>query len=70
MVLAMGAAATVGLAAEPSCTGNWKPNLQKGQLTGQTFTFEKSASGTLHFDRMGFAYDFKGINRTLGWFPP
>jgi hypothetical protein len=47
-----------------------KLNLQKSQLTGQTFTFEKSASGTLHFDSMGFAYDFKGINRTLGWFPP
>ena len=58
MVLAMGGAATVAVADKPSFTGSWKLNLQKSQLTGQTFTFEKTASGTMHFDSLGFGYDF------------
>src|SRR5258708_391173 len=58
LILGMGLAEAVGLAGEPSFTGNWKLNLQKSQLTGQTFTFEKTGSGMMHFDSMGFAYDF------------
>ncbi len=58
IVLAMGVATTVGLAGEPNFTGNWKLNLQKSQLTGQSFTCAKTESGMLHYDSMGFAYDF------------
>ena len=58
IMMAMGIATTAGLAGEPSFTGNWKLNLQKSQLTGQTFTLEKTASGMMHYDSMGFAYDF------------
>ena len=57
-ILALGVAATVGLAGEPNLAGTWKLNLQKSQLTGQTFTVEKTASGMMHFDSQGFAYDF------------
>jgi len=59
MVLATGVAATVALASEPNFAGTWKLNLQKSQLTGQTFTVGKTASGMMHFDMQGFAYDFK-----------
>jgi hypothetical protein len=48
-----------GLAAsEASFSGTWKLNLEKSQLAGQTLTIEKTASGTFHFDSLGFAYDF------------
>jgi hypothetical protein len=33
-------------------------NLSKSQLAGQTFTLSKAASGVMHFDSQGFAYDF------------
>ena len=58
MVLAMGAAVSAAVAGGPSFTGSWKLNLQKSQLTGQSFTLATTASGMLHFDSMGFAYDF------------
>ena len=45
-------------AAQPSFAGTWKLNLVKSQLTGQTLSLEKAASGLLHFDTQGFAYDF------------
>jgi hypothetical protein len=45
-------------AAEPSFSGSWKLNMAKSQLTGQTFTLEKTPSGKFHFDSEGFAYDF------------
>jgi hypothetical protein len=57
-ILAMGLAASVGFAAEANFSGTWKLNLQKSQLTGQTVTFEKTATGMMHFDGQGFAYDF------------
>jgi hypothetical protein len=55
----MALAATSILAAdEPSFSGSWKLNLTKSQLKGQTVTFEKTASGLIHFDSEGFGYDF------------
>jgi hypothetical protein len=45
-------------AAGPSFSGTWKLNLAKSQLSGQTFTLEKSPSGKLHYDSQGFSYDF------------
>jgi hypothetical protein len=45
--------------AQPSFAGTWKRNLAKSQLTGQTFSVEKTASGLLHFDmHAGIAFDF------------
>jgi hypothetical protein len=44
-------------AQQPSFTGTWKLNLAKSQLTGQTLSVEKTATG-MHFDSQGFAYDF------------
>ncbi len=44
-------------AAQPSFAGTWKLNLAKSQLTGQTLSIDKAASGLLHFDSQGFAYD-------------
>jgi hypothetical protein len=52
-------ASTVYLRAQqPSFAGTWKLNLDKSQLTGQTLSIEKTASGLMHFDSQGFAYDF------------
>jgi hypothetical protein len=45
-------------AEEPSFSGTWKLNMKKGQLNGQTYTLENMASGLLHIDFGGFAYDF------------
>ena len=45
-------------AAQPSFAGTWKLNLAKSQLTGQTISVEKTASGLMHFDSQGFEYDF------------
>jgi hypothetical protein len=45
-------------AAQPSFAGTWKLNLAKSQLTGQTISVEKTASGLMHFDSQGFGYDF------------
>ncbi|MGA2186713.1 MAG: hypothetical protein ABSH47_27180 [Bryobacteraceae bacterium] len=47
-----------GIAAGPSLAGTWKLNLSKSKLTGTTFSIEKAASGLLHFDSQGFAFDF------------
>lgn len=57
--LVMALAATSILAAdEPSFNGSWKLNISKSQVKGQTVTFEKTASGLIHFDTEGFGYDF------------
>jgi hypothetical protein len=48
----------LGLAAEPGFSGNWKLNLEKSQLAGQTFVLEKTASGMTHFEMSGWTYDF------------
>jgi len=45
-IITMATAATVGLAGEPSFTGNWKLNLHKSQLSGQTFTVEQTVTTT------------------------
>ena len=58
IILPMALAASVASAAEANFSGTWKLNSQKSQLTGQTFTVEKTASGMMHFDLQGFAYDF------------
>jgi hypothetical protein len=50
--------ASIVAAAGPSFAGTWKLNYAKSQLTGQTATISKSASGGMHFDSEGFAYDF------------
>ncbi len=52
------AGARTGMAAEPSLAGTWKLNLAKSKLTDTTFSFEKAASGRMHFDGQGFAFDF------------
>lgn len=45
-------------ASEAGFAGHWKLNMEKSQLTGQTYSLEKNAAGGLHFDMQGFAYDF------------
>ena len=46
-------------AAQPSFAGTWKLNLAKSQMTGQTLSVEKTASGLMHFDiHHGFEFDF------------
>jgi hypothetical protein len=57
-VLLVFAAVSILAADEPSFSGSWKLNLAKSQLQGQTMTFEKTASGLIHFDTEGFGYDF------------
>ena len=57
-ILALALVASVGMAAQPSFTGKWTLNLQKSQLTGQTFSIEKTASNTIHWEMQGFGYDF------------
>jgi hypothetical protein len=42
----------------PSFTGTWKLNMAKSQLTGQTITIERAASGLYHFANGDFGYDF------------
>jgi len=46
------------IAAEPNFTGTWKLNLAKSQLSGPVYTFEKKASGVMHYDGGGFNTDF------------
>jgi len=46
------------MAAGPSIAGTWKINLSKSKLTGTTFSIEKTASGLMHYDGQGFAFDF------------
>jgi hypothetical protein len=62
VALAAFASASPMAAAGPSFSGNWKLNYAKSQLTGQTITLSRSASGGMHFDTEGFAYDFD-LNR-------
>ena len=50
-------------ASEASFSGNWKLNLEKSQLSGQTFTIEKTASGKYHYDSQGFGFDFDLIGK-------
>ena len=57
-VALMVAAAGVSSAQAPSFTGTWKLNPARSKLAGQTVTIERTASGLLHFDSQGFAYDF------------
>jgi hypothetical protein len=52
------AAVSLLAAADTSFSGTWKLNLGKSQLSGTTYTFSKNASGTMHFDSAGFAFDF------------
>jgi hypothetical protein len=59
LVFALWALSSIAyLKAQPSLAGTWKLNLAKSQLSGQTLSVEKAASGMLHFDSQGFAYDF------------
>ncbi len=50
--------AAVARAQAPTFAGNWKLNVAKSQLTGQTVSFNKKPNGLMHFDSQGFAYDF------------
>jgi hypothetical protein len=52
------AASPMGFAADAGFAGSWKLNLQKSQLTGQTFNFEKTPSGMMHYDSQGWGCDF------------
>jgi hypothetical protein len=57
------AGAGTGMAAEPSFAGTWKLNLSKSKLTGTTLSIEKTASGLMHFDSQGFAFDFDSTGK-------
>jgi hypothetical protein len=46
------------LAADPNFAGTWALNLAKSQLGGTVYTFEKQASGTMHYNGGGFDADF------------
>jgi hypothetical protein len=50
---------TVATAADAPYVGTWKFNPAKSQLTGETLSIEKTASGHFHYDVEGFAYNFK-----------
>jgi hypothetical protein len=49
----------VASAADAPYIGKWKMNVAKSQLAGQTLLLEKTASGGMHYESGGFAYDFK-----------
>jgi len=49
----------VAIAADAPYIGKWKMNVAKSQLAGQTLLLEKTASGGMHYESGGFAYDFK-----------
>jgi len=46
------------LAADPSFAGDWKLNLNKSQLSGVVYTFDKKPSGVMHYSGGGFDTDF------------
>ena len=58
--LAIFGSASIAFAAAiaSSFSGTWQLNLEKSQLTGQTYTIDKLETGKYHFDGQGFAYDF------------
>ena len=47
MVVALDVLGSSGVQAQPSFAGTWKLNLPQSQLTGQTLSIEKTASGLL-----------------------
>jgi hypothetical protein len=54
-------------AADPDFAGTWKLNLSKSQLGGPVYTFEKKASGVMHYSGGGFDtdFDFTGKEYTM-----
>ena len=46
-------------AAENPFPGTWKLNLSKSKVTGDTMTFEKTASGAIRYTASGVSYTFK-----------
>jgi len=51
--------ANIAIAADAPYVGKWKVNPTKSQVTGQTLTLEKKASGMTRYESGGFAYEFK-----------
>ncbi len=52
------AVASVLAAADAPYIGKWKLNPGKSQLTGETVTIEKTASGSMRFEMSGISYTF------------
>ena len=55
MVVCTGAA----IAADAPYLGKWRMNVAKSNVTGQTLTIEKTASGMMRYESGGFVYEFK-----------
>ncbi len=51
-------AASILVAADAPYIGKWKLNPEKSQVTGQTVTIEKTASGLMRFEMSGISYTF------------
>lgn len=54
----LGSASLAFAAMASPFSGTWQLNMEKSQLTGQTFKIDKLETGKYHFDSQGFAYDF------------
>src|SRR5512135_2972600 len=50
--------ASILVAADAPYIGKWKLNPAKSQVTGQTVTIEKTASGLMRFEMSGVSYTF------------
>jgi hypothetical protein len=57
-LIILGSACLAFAAMASSFSGTWRLNLEKSQLTGQTFNIDKLETGKYHFDSQGYAYDF------------
>lgn len=57
------AATSFLLAADPNFAGTWVLDLTKSQLGGTVYTFEKQASGTMHYNGGGFDADFDSTGK-------
>src|SRR5215470_4926680 len=49
----------VAFAADAPYLGKWRMNVAKSDVTGQTLTIEKTASGMMRYESGGFVYEFK-----------
>jgi hypothetical protein len=51
--------AGVAIAADAPYLGKWRMSVTKSDVTGQTLTIEKTASGMMRYESGGFVYEFK-----------
>lgn len=67
--------AGLAAAADSPLAGTWKPSVEKGKFTGDTFTFTASATGFHYTNGSTVSYDFATdgkdyptiADRTVAW---